>query len=149
RRGLAMCCAGAVLASDAHAADLDWVSFTDPAEHAFSVMAPRGWQVAGGLYRIGRLDPRVMVEIDSPDRKVRLRLGDAGVGPYAVPDRTLLASGFGEGARYSPNGVAQEVVARYRPGWAFADAYGQARFTPLCRTLELKRLARMPPVHQG
>jgi hypothetical protein len=145
---LALLGACAVLARLAVAGAPGSVSFTDPAEGAFSVTVPAGWKVSGGLYRFGPLDPRVMVEIDSPDGQVRLRLGDAGVGPYAVPDRTLIATGFREGARYSPNGVAQEVVANYRPGWVFADLYGQARFTTACRTLELKHLARVPPVHQ-
>lgn len=125
-----------------------WIPFTDPGEHAFTMQVPQGWKVAGGAYRFGPLDPRAMVEMDSPDGQIRLRLGDAGVPPYAVPDRSMLSNGFREGSRYSPNGVAQEVVANYRPGWVFADLYGQARFAALCRSLELKQLRRVAPVHE-
>jgi hypothetical protein len=134
-------------AGPALAAEVAWVQFTDPAERAFTLQVPQGWKVAGGAYRFGPLDPRAMVEIDSPDGQIRLRFGDAGVAPYAVLDRSLLSNGFREGNRYSPNGVAQEVVANYRPGWVFADLYGQGRFASACRTLELKRLQKLDPVH--
>jgi hypothetical protein len=134
-------------AGPALGAEVAWVPFTDPAEHAFTLQVPQGWKVAGGAYRFGPLDPRAMVEIDSPDGQMRLRFGDAGVPPYAVLDRSLMSNGFREGSRYSPNGVAQEVVANYRPGWVFADLYGQARFAAPCRTLELKRLQKLEPVH--
>jgi hypothetical protein len=136
-----------LLAAAPALADTAWTVFTDPAEHAFTLEVPQGWRVAGGAYRFGPLDPRAMVEMDSPDGAIRLRFGDAGVPTYATPDRTFAATGFREGSRYSPNGVAQEVVAHYRSGWVFADLYGQARFATLCRSLDLKRLERLAPVH--
>jgi len=126
-----------------------WVSFDDPAEHAFTMQTPQGWKVAGGTYRFGPLDPRAMVDMASPDGAIHLRVGDSGVPPFAVPDRSMLALGFREGSRYSPRGVAQERVANYRPGWVFADLYGQARFSPLCRSLELKQMRQVAPVHEG
>jgi hypothetical protein len=131
----------------AAAADPGWVQFQDPAEHAFTLQVPQHWHVTGGAFRFGPLDPRAMVEMVSPDGKMRLRLGDSGVPPYAVPDQTMLRSGLREGSRYSPRGVAQEVVANYRPGWVFADLYGQARFAPFCRTLDLKQMQQLAPVH--
>jgi len=133
--------------SGAAAADLTWVQFQDPAEHAFIVQVPQGWHVTGGAFRFGPLDPRAMVEMVSPDGKMRLRLGDSGVPPYAVPDQTIGRSAMREGSRYSPHGVAQEVVANYLPGWVFADLYGQARFAPMCRTLDLKQMQQLPVVY--
>jgi hypothetical protein len=130
------------------AAEFDWVQFQDPAEHAFTMQVPQGWRVAGGAYRFGPLDPRAMVEMTSPDGKMRLRFGDAAVPPYAVPDQSMRMNGLREGSRYSPRGVAQEIVADYRPGWVFADLYGQARFAAYCHTLELKQMQQLPPVHE-
>lgn len=138
-------CAAALVA----ASGVTWVRFVDPGEHAFSMEVPQGWRVAGGLYRFGPLDPRVMVDMVSPDSTVRVRIGDSGVPPFAVPDRNMLSLGFREGSPYSPRGVAQERVANYRPGWVFADLYGQAHFAPLCRTLELKQMRQAPPVHEN
>jgi hypothetical protein len=131
----------------AAAADPGWVQFQDPAEHAFTLQVPQHWNVTGGAFRFGPLDPRAMVEMVSPDGKMRLRLGDSGVPPYAVPDQSMFRSGLREGSLYSPKGVAQEVVANYRPGWVFADLYGQARFAPFCRTLDLKQMQQLAPVH--
>ena len=133
--------------SGAVAADPGWVQFQDPAEHAFTLRVPQHWNVTGGAFRFGPLDPRAMVEMVSPDGKMRLRLGDSGVPPYAVPDQTMRRSGMRESSRYSPNGVAQEVVANYRPGWVFADLYGQARFARFCRTLDLKQMQQLPALH--
>ena len=109
------------------------MTFNDPAEHAFSIKVPQGWKITGGIYRFGPLDPRVMVDMVSPDGKIDLRVGDYHVPPFAVPTAMGMRLGFREGTPYSPNHVAQEVIARYRPGWTFADLYGQARFTALCQ----------------
>jgi hypothetical protein len=125
-----------------------WTQFLDPPEHAFTMQVPRGWKVVGGLYRFGPLDPRVMVDMISPDGKTNLRVGDANVPPFATLSQTMLSLGWREGRPYSPNGVAQEVVANYRPGWVFADLYGQARFSRLCSNLKLKQMDQAPPIHR-
>jgi len=139
----------AASASAAAASGIAWVRFVDPAEHAFSMDVPQGWKITGGTYRFGPLDPRAMVDMISPDSAIRLRFGDSGVPPFAVPDRNMLSLGFREGSRYSPRGVAQERIANYRPGWVFADLYGQARFSALCRSLELKQMRQLSPVHEN
>ena len=54
-------------------AAVSWTQFEDPAEHAFSLQIPAGWKVVGGLYRFGPLDPRVMVDLVSPDGGTRIR----------------------------------------------------------------------------
>jgi len=134
------------LANDSHVV---WVGFQDSAEQAFTVQVPRGWKVVGGLYRFGPLDPRIMVDMTSGDGQTNIRLGDASVPPFFPLSPTLYSLGWREGHRYSPNGVAQGVVANYRPGWVFADLYGQARFGPVCRNLELKEWKQDEPIEQN
>lgn len=126
-----------------------WARFQDPAEQAFTLQVPLGWKVVGGLYRFGILDPRIMVDMTSPNGQTNIRLGDASVPPFFPLSPTLYSLGWREGHPYSPNGVAQGVVADYRPGWVFADLYGQARFGPLCRNLELKEWKRDVPIEQN
>jgi hypothetical protein len=58
--------------SSAAAADPGWVQFQDPAEHVFTLQVPQRWNVTGGAFRFGPLDPRAMVEMVSPDGKMRL-----------------------------------------------------------------------------
>src|SRR5690349_20759116 len=72
-------------ASEPRTLPISWVSFEDPAEHAFSMKVPKDWKVVGGLYRFGPLDPRVMIDLVSPDGKTNIRYGDAHVPPFAVP----------------------------------------------------------------
>ena len=131
-------------ASHAHSS---WTSFQDPAEQAFSLNVPTGWKTIGGTYRFGPLDPRIMVDMVSPDGQVDIRLGDYRVPPFAPLTPTLRSLGFTEGSRYTPRNVAQEVVANYRPGWVFADVYGQARFSSACTQLRLKSMERETPIH--
>lgn len=143
------CSSQAVKTAAPHASTLAWTNFQDPAEQAFTVQVPQGWTVTGGLYRFGQLDPRVMVDMVSPDGKTDVRIGDYRVPPFAPLTPTLMSLGFREGSRYTPRNVAQEVIANYRPGWVFADVYGQGRFNSLCRHLSLKSMQKTNPVHQG
>jgi hypothetical protein len=129
------------------AAGISWTQFEDPAEQAFTMQVPRGWKVVGGAYRFGPLDPRAMVDMTSPDGKTNLRFGDANVPPFATLTSTMRALGWQEGRQYSPRGVAKEVVANYRPGWVFADLYGQSRFSHSCQNLKLKQMKEVDPIH--
>jgi hypothetical protein len=131
------------------AAGIVWTQFEDPAEHAFTMQVPRGWKVVGGAYRFGPLDPRAMVDMTAPDGKTNLRFGDANVPPFATLSPSMRSLGWHEGRPYSPRGVAKEVVANYRPGWVFADLYGQARFSPVCQNLKLKEMKQLPAIHDN
>jgi hypothetical protein len=126
-----------------------WTTFQDPAEQAFTIDVPRGWKITGGLYRFGPLDPRIMVDMVSPDGKTDIRIGDYRVPPFAVLTPTLRATGFHEGSRYTPRNMAQMIVANYRSGWVFADVYGQGRFSKLCSNLRLKSMQKQNPVHSS
>ena len=123
---------------------VEWTRFEDPAEHAFVVQVPQGWTVRGDLYRFGLIDPRPMIDMASPDGQINLRLGDANIPPYTILSRMMMATGFREGSPYNPGGRVQGMVANYRPGHLFAALYGQARFSPLGRHLEINKIA----VHQ-
>ena len=126
-----------------------WNTFQDPAEGAFSIEVPAGWKTTGGTYRFGVLDPRIMVDMVSPDGKVDIRLGDYRIPPFAPLTPALRNLGFTEGRLYNPRNVAQEMVANYRPGWVFADVYGQSRFSGACSPLKLKSMERETPIHQN
>jgi len=126
-----------------------WTTFEDPAEQAFSIDVPAGWKTTGGTYRFGVLDPRIMVDMVSPDGKVDIRLGDYRIPPFAPLTPALRNLGFTEGRLYNPRNVAQEMVANYRPGWVFADVYGQSRFSGACSPLKLKSMERETPIHQN
>ena len=57
------------------AQSVSWMTVRDTVEQAFSIDVPRGWKAQGGLLRKGPLDPRVQVDMASPDgRTVMLSL---------------------------------------------------------------------------
>lgn len=116
-------------ASGGQGANLAWTSFQDPFEHAFSVEAPQGWTVRGGLFRLGYSDERGMVDLRSPDGSVEIRLGDVAIPTYAVPNQFHNR----EGEIYDLGAQAHLIVARYRTGPEFAVLYAHGRFGEVCR----------------
>jgi hypothetical protein len=105
-----------------------WSQFQDPLEKAFTLEAPQGWTVKGGLFRLGYSDERPMVDLASPDGAIEIRVGDV-----AIPTYTLPSPQHPEGSIYDLGAQAQMVVARYRTGPVFAVLYSHARFGSQCR----------------
>jgi hypothetical protein len=112
-------------------ATVTWVRYDDPAERAFSIEVPQGWEVQGGLYRFGYFDTRWMVDARSPDGKIILRLNDASVPPYSLPGPNLPR----EGMPYVKPQQYQMMVERYRTGQSYAEMYARSRFKSVCQSL--------------
>lgn len=64
---------------------ISWTTFTDPNENAFTIEVPRGWKVAGGVYRKIPLWGSLVLRVLSPDRRTLIAVGDPDSVPYAVP----------------------------------------------------------------
>lgn len=126
------------------AAGTSWTIFQDPAEHSFQIGVPQGWKITGGLYRFAPLDPRMMVDMVSPDGRTDIRLGDYRVPRFATLTPILRGLGFHEGSSYN-----RQAIGDYRPGWVFADVYGQGRYSGLCSELRLKSMQKQTPVHSN
>jgi len=114
----------------AAAANQDFVTFSDPLEHAFTLEVPAGWPVRGGMFRLGYSDYRPMVALRSPDGKSEIRLSDVAVPAYAVPN-----SLHGEGNLDDLGAQAQLIFARYRSGQEYASLYALTRFKSDCSRL--------------
>ena len=78
-----------------------WTTLQDTQERAFSVEVPQGWKAQGGMLRKGPLDPRVQIDMTSPDGRVSMRIGDFGIGGFTVPTQQMVRLGFTEGKPYS------------------------------------------------
>ena len=112
-------------------AQTSWVSFQDPVERAFTLDVPKGWTVKGGLFRMGYSDARPMIDLQSPDGRVNVRLRDVSIPSYFVPNQFHSR----EGEIYDLGAQAQLTVARYRNGSEYAGLYARARFNSVCRAL--------------
>lgn len=64
---------------------VSWTNFTDPFEDAFTIDVPRGWKVAGGVYRKIPLWGNLVLRVLSPDRRTLIAIGDPDSVPYGAP----------------------------------------------------------------
>jgi PDZ domain len=64
---------------------VSWTTFTDPYENAFTIDVPRGWKVAGGVYRKIPLWGSLVMRVLSPDRRTLIAIGDPDSVPYTAP----------------------------------------------------------------
>jgi hypothetical protein len=97
-------------------ADVRYVIYTDPAEHAFTVPAPAGWRVGGRMVRYGPISIAPFVQAMTPDGSIFVQLGDWHIKDYCdIP-------GWREGQLYTP-GTSVEFVRRLQTAEQYAHSY--------------------------
>jgi hypothetical protein len=111
-----------------------WVTVVDPQEKAFSIDVPQGWKVNGGMFRFGLIDARPFVDMTSPDGRISVRVGDVTIPSYNTPN-PMLHSLHAEGPHVAP----------YATGDEFATRYGLARFSSMCRGVQVTKAGPLPP----
>jgi hypothetical protein len=124
---------------------MSWVRYTDSAEGAFSIEVPLGWQVLGGMYRMGFLDVRWMIDVRSLDGKVILRINDPNIPPYALPGPHTGSAGH---AAIRPQ-IYQMVVDNYRQAQPFAESYAKSRFSAVCKSMSPRQNDWTPTMPAG
>jgi len=120
---------------------MEWVTFTDPYEQAFTIEVPKGWTAKGGLYRLGYSDHRQMIDLTSPDGRINVRIGDVAIPIYFLPTASVR-----QGEVMDLGAQARGTAAAYAGGQDFAARYGPARFRALCPTLTPRQADGTPPV---
>lgn len=117
-----------LLSAAAHAQQVDYVSWRDPNEGAFTAEVPRGWGVVGGLIRPAPGDIRIVLELRSPDGRIDIGVGDRDLPTFGLPTPLYTQMGARQGTRID-NGV---VLSDYEPGELFAQDYGSVVFGRAC-----------------
>ncbi len=104
------------------AEQITWVLWTDPHENAFRAEVPQGWNVSGGSFRQSATDIRSNLSVVSPDGQIRVSIGDASIGIFAVPNPAF--------ARFQREGSTQAIgdgtqlhLHRYLPAPQFIRGY--------------------------
>jgi hypothetical protein len=128
--------AGALSDASGSAA-LNFATWNDPHEGAFTVGVPRGWQVIGGAYRLTATDVRYGLTMVSPDGQVRVRVGDPSIPIYTQPTQMLAAAGLREGGYHMLGDGTKLEIRRYIPGQQYAYSYVDAVVRPLCGELRI------------
>lgn len=100
-----------------------FVQWRDPRENAFSLDAPEGWKIEGGMFRYAAVDTRAAFEAVSPDGKTRITSGDAEIPTFAIPNPMLAYAGLGEGSWYSPGYGVNMMVMNVVPPASFVRDY--------------------------
>lgn len=103
---------------------LNWTTFTDPKQGAFSLQVPQRWKVDGAMEQPGSLDYRGWVRTISPAEDIVVFMGDGKIPIFTLPDMQLASYGFVPGSRYNPGGYSS-VVAYYIPSKKFVLKYGK------------------------
>jgi len=117
---------------------VSWITVRDTREEAFSIEVPKGWKISGGMFRYAIAYPRPHINMISPDGKTTVRVGDATIPNYSTPNPWIPAKFAG-----------QDSVAPYPTGDVFATKYGQARFSTMCQSVQVKEShPKTPKYHQ-
>lgn len=119
-------------ASGSTAGELNFVTWTDPHENAFSVSVPQGWHVIGGGYRLSPVDARHSVVMISPDGLVRGSMGDSMVGAFLQPTQAFSEAGFGEGTYQTLGDGTRLEILGYNSGKQFAQSYVRTILSQQC-----------------
>lgn len=87
---------------------LNFVKWTDPKEHAFTMEVPKGWQVDGGTFRDGPTNVRQAYQVTSPDHNVSIIVGNPNLPPSIMtPNAQTQQMGWKDGT----NGVMHYMPA--------------------------------------
>ncbi len=96
--------------------NVHYSTYTDPAEHAFTVQVPSGWRVGGRMMRYGPINIAPFAQALTPDGSIFVQIGDWRIKDYSdVP-------GFRQGALYYP-GMLVMVVRRFQSAQQYARSY--------------------------
>jgi hypothetical protein len=92
-----------------------YAQWQDPAEGAFSVSLPRGWQLSGGTVRTTRIEPHYVVRAQSPDGGVQMFMDDPRIAVRQIPNLMTQQMGWREGQLIPSAWGGKMLLERYRP----------------------------------
>ncbi len=111
---MTLCCTAAFAAADA----VNFVTWREPNEGAYTIDVPQGWSVSGGMRRRTPVDVRSALQVVSPDGSIRLFFGDYDLWPRRELDQLTYTAGGREGMVFG-----DALIARYMNGVQFAERY--------------------------
>ena len=107
-----------------------YAAWRDPAEGAFSVSLPVGWQISGGTVRSSRIEAHYVVRAQSPGGGVQVFMDDPRIMIREVPNKGTQMMGTRIGQVMPSASGTKLVLEPYRAGDQFAAEYVQQGFCP-------------------
>jgi hypothetical protein len=114
---------GVPVKGGAVAEPVSWVRWSDPREGAFSASVPQGWNVSGGAFRQSATDIRKSLIVLSPDRQIRVAVGDASIGAFTVPTPMYSRFGMREGTYTGLGDGSRLQIRRFLTAEQFLREY--------------------------
>lgn len=114
----------------AAAAPNTYTTWQDPAERAFSVSLPTGWQISGGTQRNTRIDVHYVVRAQSPGGGAQLFMDDPRILMREVPGRATMMKRARPGQVISAGDGTRLMVEPYRDGAQMAEQYTRQALCP-------------------
>ena len=111
------------------------VRWQDPAEGAFSVYLPSGWQVTGGTVRTTKIEPHYVIRAKSPDGGVEMFMDDPRIAIHQVPSAMTQRMGMREGQAIPAAWGGKLLLERYRPAPLAAADYARRALCPSARMM--------------
>jgi hypothetical protein len=108
-----------------------YLTWQDPAEHAFSVSLPSAWRLSGGTQRNTRIDVHYVVRAQSPSGGAQLFLDDPRILIRESPGQATMRLGIREGQIIPAPDGTRLLVEPYRTGAQMAEEYARKG---LCQT---------------
>ena len=108
-----------------------WTTFTEPGENAFTVSAPQGWQVKGGIARTSPSDAKPWLTANTQDGSTTMFINDPRLPLFVSPDQQ-----HQEGSVIN-NPYGQQMVHAYEGGGQFAAEYAQRVMSSDCVNMQL------------
>jgi hypothetical protein len=121
------------------------VVFTDPTENAFTIQAPQGWSVTGGVHRTSAWIATPWTIATSPDGTSSIVIGDPSIPTnFTLPSQYNAAGSTAQATDGSPS-----PVEPYENGAQFAATYAQQVFGPSCSPLQPTGTGAEPALAQA
>jgi len=133
-----------VSASSGAKSAVDWTSYHEPSENAFTAEIPKGWQVQAGTARRTASVATPWLRATSVDGLTTIFQGDPSIPKFVLPG-TYPSSPEGKSIT-GPGGTT--VVARYQTGKEFASTYGPHMLPAGCESVKLLQSQDEPKLEQ-
>jgi len=105
-------------------ANIFFKTWHDPRENAFEIGVPEGWKVAGGWIRKNQVDAGGVVQVQSPDGKIQIFIGDPDIQSYQTPGQASQMMGLREGQSVAGSGV---IISRFLSGSQYVQQFIRSR----------------------
>jgi hypothetical protein len=102
-----------------------YLTWQDPAEHAFTVSLPSAWRLSGGTQRNTRIDVHYVVRAQSPSGGAQLFLDDPRILVREIPGPATIRIGIREGQIIPAPDGTKLLVERYKTGAQMAEDYAR------------------------